>query len=162
MAAGLVLLAICGWFEAALAPFGIGSSAVTFSAAAAVLAASAICGRRSRPAPEAPPQEAGLPAPGTLATDRSTHPDERVPRAPGRAEGPSLGWRGGLAWLLAALLALAVELWELFHSPRHLYPTLSSLANEVVGPGHRLARAAAFLCWGALGFILATGSRQRR
>jgi len=63
--------------------------------------------------------------------------------------------------VLATGLALAVELWELFHSPRNLYPTLSSLANEVIGPGHRIGRALAFVCWGAVGLAMAASPRTR-
>jgi hypothetical protein len=127
IAAGLVALAVCGWFEAGLAPFRFGSSAVTFSVAAAVLATSAVCGRMRRPVPDPP----GRLLPGTLA------------------------------WLSAALFGLAVELWELLHGPRHLYPTLSSIANDVIGPGHRIARATAFVCWGACGFIVASRPGRR-
>jgi hypothetical protein len=92
---------------------------------------------------------------------------DRAPtRAPACVPGETIGdtslrLRGTITWLLAVLLALAVELWELFHAPRSSYPTLSSLANEVLGPGHRIARAAAFMCWGACGLIVASRPGRR-
>jgi hypothetical protein len=136
--AGLAALAVCGWYEAAMRPFGLGSSVVTFAAAGAVLGlGTAIDRRRSR-----------LPARG------GPRPTRLV------GEG-SLALRGLVAWGLAAGLVLAVELWELFHTPRALYPTLSSLANDVVGPGHRFARTAAFICWGACGVLVASRPRRR-
>jgi hypothetical protein len=66
-----------------------------------------------------------------------------------------------MAWMLAGGLVLAVELWELFHSPRASYPTLSSLANEVIGPGHQAARAVAFVCWALCGLIVSSRPRRR-
>ena len=135
-AAGVVLVALaaCGWFAAAMPPFGIESSAVTFSVAAAMLAASAVLAQKYSPALD----------------------------LPGRASlrDASLRLRGAVAWSLAALVALAVELWELFHTPRSLHPTLSSLANEVLGPGHRVVRTAAFVCWGACGLVVSSRSRR--
>jgi hypothetical protein len=122
----LVGLAGCGWLEAAMPPFRVGSTVVTFSAAAVVLVFGATVVRRGFPAPVSP--EWGGAAPFRLA--------------------------GQLCWLAACLLALSVELWELAHGPRHLYPTLSSIANDVIGPGHRAARAVAFVCWGACGLAL--------
>jgi len=139
VAAGIVLgaLAVCGWFEAALAPFGAASSVVTFSVAAVLIA---------------------LGAAGNISTGLVTPPDGESLVAVGDT---SLRRSGTVAWLLAGGLVLAVELWELFHSPRRLYPTLSSLANEVVGPGHRVGRAVAFVLWGACGLLI-TGRARRR
>jgi len=68
---------------------------------------------------------------------------------------------GTVAWASAMLLFLAVELWEFAHHPRSLYPTLSSMANDLLGPGHRVARAVAFVCWGACGFLIASRPRLR-
>jgi len=87
---------------------------------------------------------------------------ERAPAGPdsGAVSGVSLRLRGVIAWALAALVVVVVELWELFHAPRSAYPTLSSLMNEVIGPGHRVARAAAFLCWGACGLVVASRSER--
>jgi hypothetical protein len=115
-------------------PFGIESSAVTFSVAAAMLAASAVLAQKCSPALDLP---AGEPV-----------------------RDVSLRLRGMVAWSFAALVVLAVELWELFHSPRNLHPTLSSLANEVLGPGHRVVRTAAFVCWGACGLVVSSRSRR--
>jgi len=177
-----VVLAACGWFAAALRPFSAASSAVTFSTAAAVLATSALCARLRAAAPESPVRRppAGRAEPDTPAPS-SDEPDMPLPTAPlltsSSPLGPALGtgasaphaWvrdrslrlRGSLAWLLAVLFGLAVELWELAQSPRRLHPTLSSLLNDLVGPGHRLGRAAAFVCWGACGFVVASRGRRR-
>lgn len=137
-AAILVALAVCGWFVAAVPPFGVEANVVTFSAATVMLAVSAALARWQRPplAWREGEVNRGQPGPPTAARDTS--------------------WRlpGLVAWLLTALLVVAVELWELFHAPRSAYPTLSSLANEVLGPGHRVARGAAFLCWGACGLVV--------
>ena len=46
----LAALALCGWYEAAMAPFRVASSATTFSTGAAVLALGAVRNRRTRPA----------------------------------------------------------------------------------------------------------------
>ncbi len=154
----VVALAVCGWFVAAMPPFGVESSAATFCVAAAMLAASAVVTHRSSPAFDLRVRESKAGQPFVPALDR----------APARAHAPgetigdtSLRLQGMIAWLLAVLLALAVELWELFHAPRSSYPTLSSLANEVLGPGHRVARAAAFMCWGACGLIVASRPGRR-
>ena len=128
-------LALCGWFEAAMRPFGLASSVVTLSAAGAVGLAGSTA-RRSRRDPAA-----------------------GGPTGPAPDTSRRLG--GVVAWVLATGFALAVELWELFHSPRNLYPTLSSLANEVIGPGHRVGRALAFVCWGAVGLAMAASPRTR-
>ena len=132
----LAALALCGWYEAAMAPFRVASSATTFSTGAAVLALGAVRNRRTRPAGYR-----------EEVTTKATH--------------TALAHRGAVAWMLAGGLALAVELWELFHSPRSLYPTLSSLANEVVGPGHRLGRTTAFVLWGALGIVIMARTRRQ-
>jgi polyferredoxin len=133
----LVALAVCGWFEARMAPFGLSSSVVTFSVAAAVLSLSAISTRRWRSEPSLAPQSpVGTPA---------------------RLRGYGLA-----AWVLVAGLVVAVELWELFHSPRSFYPTLSSLANGLIGPGHRIGRAAAFVCWAVCGLVVSERPRCRR
>ena len=132
---GLALLALCGWFEAALPPFHAGSSVLLFSVAAVVLATGAVAARSARGR-----------EPASVA-DGSTAGDLSVP--------------GTIAWLSAGLFALAVELWEFAHSPRRSFPTLSSLANDVVGPGHRIARTAAFVCWGAAGLVVASRARRR-
>ncbi len=131
-----VLLAVCGWYEAAMRPFTLESATVTFSVAAVVLVAGALYRHLSRPAP------------GTVAPVAQGG-------GPSSREAP-LNVVGSLAWLLAILLALGVELWEFAHGPRSLHPTLSSLLNDVLGPGHRVVRAAAFLCWGACGFVIAS------
>jgi hypothetical protein len=89
-------------------PFGIESSAVTFSVAAAMLGAGAVLAHRYSPALDLP---AGEPV-----------------------RDVSLRLRGMVAWLLAVLVVLAVELWELFHSPRSLYPTYSGPAIESFAP----------------------------
>ena len=122
-----------------MAPFGIGANVVTFSVAAALLGTAALLGRRTSGSKTCP---ASTPSTG--------------------AEGvASLRLMGTLAWLIVALFTLAVELWEYAHGPRHLYPTLSSLANEVLGPGHRIARAVAFVCWGLIGLVIASPPRSR-
>ncbi len=156
----VVALAVCGWFVAAMPPFGVESSAATFSVAAATLAASAVLTHRSRPAFDLRVREPNLGQPLVPALDSA--PARAPAYVPGETIGDtSLRLRGMIAWLLAVLLALAVELWELFHAPRSSYPTLSSLANEVLGPGHRIARAVAFVCWGACGLIVASRPGRR-
>jgi len=144
----VVALAACGWFAAALPPFGVEANAVTFSVAAAMLAMGAALPRRPAsdlrgrwPNPDQPPVPVAARALARAPADAARDSSLRV-------------W-GLIAWLLAALFAGAVELWELFHAPRSAYPTLSSLANEVLGPGHRVARAVAFMCWGACGLFVA-------
>ncbi len=140
----VVALAVCGWFAAAVPPFGIEANVVTFSAAAAMLGLGAALARWRRPPPAWLKGEAN----------------------PGRAGAPTVtggtSWRvpGLVAWSVAVLFVVAVELWELSHGARSAYPTLSSLANEVLGPGHRVARAAAFVCWGACGLVV--GRRPSR
>lgn len=133
----IVALVACGWVEAAMAPFGFESSAVTLSVAAVTIATGALSGRRNR------------------ALERGEEETRR------QLADASLRLSGILAWMLAAGLGVAVELWELFNSPRSRYPTLSSLANEVVGPGHRIGRAIAFVCWGVVGLILASRPRPQ-
>lgn len=129
----LVALAVCGWFEAAMRPFGLESSVVTFSVAAAVLATGAVLDRR-----------------------RSLAPDQAEDQTVGRGQDATLRSQGIVSWMLAVGFVIAVELWELFHGPRSLYPTLSSMANDVIGPDHRAARAVAFVCWGACGCFVST------
>ena len=99
-------------------PFTLESATVTFSVAAVVLVAGALYRHLSRPAP------------GTVAPVAQGG-------GPSSREAP-LNVVGSLAWLLAILLALGVELWEFAHGPRSLHPTLSSLLNDVLGPGHRV------------------------
>ncbi len=124
-------------------PFTVESAAVTFSVAAVVLVAGVLFRHPSLPGLE---QVAPLPQVAPVVHDgHAPHPGE----APLRA-------LGSLAWLFAILFAVGVELWELAHGPRRLYPTLSSLLNDVLGPGHRLVRAAAFVCWGACGLVIAS------
>jgi hypothetical protein len=174
MGALFALLAVCGWYVAAMPPFGIESSAFTFAVAAAMLATGIVLANRNGPSPELPLPGQNLgrtvrAGPSSAATpNRVTTPEADQPRGSVVDRASSVGpvrdtalrsW-GALAWLLATLLVVAVELWELFHSPRSLYPTLSSLANAVIGPGHRVGRAAAFVCWGACGLIVV--SRPRR
>lgn len=142
----LVALGASGWFVAAIPPFGVESSAVTLAAGAVVLlAASTMEGRR----------RAGL-----FVVDAPT----QLGRGMRRVDATDLSLRvpGIIAWSAGALLALGVELWELFHSPRSLYPTLSSMANEVVGYGHHIGRAVAFVCWGACGLLLASRPGWRK
>lgn len=131
---GVLVLAACGWFEAAMRPFGLGSSLLTFSVAAGVLGASAVSALLSTSAP-------------LSRAVISVDPAGRFRRL------------GVSAWVTAAGIVLGVELWQLFHRPRSLYPTLSSLANEVIGPGHRVARALAFVCWGACGLVISSRPR---
>jgi hypothetical protein len=145
-------------------PFGVESSAVTFSVAAAMLIVSASLARRNSRALGLTVREPNLGLPPDQVTDQVTDqaPDGAAARFAVETTGDtSLRLRGAMAWLLAALLAVAVELWELFHSPRSAYPTLSSLANDVLGPGHRVARAAAFLCWGVCGLVVASRPGRR-
>jgi len=120
-------------------PFTVESATVTFSVAAVVLVAGALFGHVTHPARDTIP-------PGAPATYGG---------AP-HSRGASLRVIGWLAWFLAITLAVGVELWEFAHGPRRLYPTLSSLVNDVLGPGHRLVRAAAFACWGTCGFVIAS------
>jgi hypothetical protein len=134
---GLAAVCICGWLEAAARPFGVESSAITFSVGAAIVMLSAILSHRRGPAKRLTTHSVSI------------------------AEATSFARWGILSWLLAGGLALTVELWELFHSPRARYPTLSSLANEVIGPGHRIARAVAFVCWALCGLIFASRSRRQ-
>jgi len=138
VAIALVVAALgsCGWIEAAMRPFSVATSVFTFSVAAAVLATGALAARRKTQV-------------GPTDIELSRQVTET-----------SLRMRGVVAWTLATGLVVAVELWELFHSPRAHYPTLSSLANEVIGPGHRVERTAAFVCWGAVGLVLASRPRQ--
>lgn len=132
----LVALAACGWIEAGLAPFRAGSTALTLGAAAVLVAL------------------------GMLA-DRSARAPRAAPAVPGSATGRGLSRAGLAAWAVSLCYAVVVELWEYFRSPRSLHPTLSSLANEVIGPGHRPARACAFVAWG-LGCVgLARRPRRR-
>jgi hypothetical protein len=136
-----------------MAPFGAGSSAVTFSAAAVVLASAvAFAHLKGAAAPSAQPR------PSEANRRRSARPNSEVA---GAKEEACFRRRGRLAWLSAGLIALAVELWELAQRPRHLHPTLSSLANEVLGPGHRVVRAMAFVCWGTAGLVLASPPKHR-
>lgn len=118
-------------------PFELESTAVTFSAAAVIVLLGALSWRD-----------------GELLAARG-EPEAQLGRGTGLRR-----W-GNLAWALAIALALAVELWELFHLPRSSYPTLSSLANEVIGPGHRVGRALAFVCWALGGLVLASRPRSR-
>ena len=150
----LVALAVCGWFVAAMPPFGVESSLATFSVAAVMLALSSVLERRRNR--------------GLEMSERGPRLARAAPTGPSAATGPSQPSRetsmclwGRFSWVLAAAFVIAVELWELFHSPRSLYPTLSSLANEVLGPGHRVGRAVAFVCWGACGWIVATRPRRQ-
>ena len=154
----VVALGVCGWFAAAMPPFGIESSAVTFSVAATVLAMSAVLAHRSSPALDWRVREASF----GQSLDRVPTPDRAPARLPAEAiRETSMRLSGTIAWLLAALVFGAVELWELFHAPRSTYPTLSSLANEVLGPGHRVVRAVAFMCWGACGLIVPSRPSRR-
>ena len=142
-----ISLAACGWFVAGMAPFGVESSAFTFSVAAAMLAVSAVAGHAHSQAFDLRVRGPNL---GRRRDGAS------VPPSADASADTSLVERGVVAWLLAVLLFVAVELWELFHVPRSTYPTLSSLVNEVLGPGHRVARAAAFVCWAACGLIVSS------
>jgi hypothetical protein len=158
----VVALGVCGWFAAAMPPFGIESSAVTFSVAATVLAMSAVLAHRSSPALDWRVREASF----GQSPDRAPTPDRAAARLPARLPAEairdtSMRLSGTIAWMLAALVFVAVELWELFHAPRSTYPTLSSLANEVLGPGHRVVRAVAFMCWGACGLIVPSRPSRR-
>jgi hypothetical protein len=66
-----------------------------------------------------------------------------------RAEGRS-GW--GLAlWGLLVLAFVGWELRELFASPRHDYPTVSSIGNRALNSS-RIVIAVAFAAWVALGW----------
>ena len=152
----VVALVVCGWFVAAMPPFRVESSAVTLSVAAAMLVVSALLARRDSRALDLTVREPNLGLPPVQARDSVAS------RLPAETTGnTSLRLRGTIAWLLAALVVVAVELWELFHSPRSAYPTLSSLANDVLGPGHRVARAVAFLCWGVCGLVVASRPGRR-
>jgi hypothetical protein len=102
---------------------------------------------------------AGVAAVGTISSALQKGPSSASRKEANVLVG-SLRRRGTTAWSAAAGLVLAVELWQLVHHPRTLYPTLSSLANEIVGPGHRVARAVAFVCWGVCGLVVS--SRPRR
>jgi hypothetical protein len=128
----LAVLAVCGFFEAAMAPFGLESSVVTFAVAAGTLGLSA-----------------------ALQSWPSIGLDQPVSRPLTSTDSSLRSW-GTFAWVLAGGLVLAVELWELFHSPRSAYPTLSSLANYVIGPGHRLGRASGFVCWALCGLVVSS------
>jgi hypothetical protein len=134
----VVVLGLCGYLEAPLRPFGLASSLFTFSVAAGVLLVGAIC-----------------------STQWPSAPDPVRPSMPPESRGHSLRLIGATAWSLAGSLVVAVELWELFHSPRRSYPTLSSLANELIGPGHRAARSVAFVCWALCGLALSARPRHR-
>lgn len=132
----IVVLGFCGYLEASLRPFGLASSLFTFCVAAGILLLGAIYSTLVPGVPRAIPP--------------STQPPERSLRSIGLA-----------AWALAGSLVTAVELWELFHAPRSSYPTLSSLANELIGPGHRAARSVAFACWAICGLALSARPRRR-
>lgn len=161
IAAGTVFgaLAVCGWFVAATAPFSVESSVFTFSTAGALLLVSAVLPRANRRLLESSRAPSPSPAGASESYGRAGGAHAAGLGDHGRAEvmrDDSLRLRGVFAWLVSGSLLVGVELWELFHSPRSLYPTLSSITNEVLGPGHRVARAAAFVCWGACGVFVAS------
>lgn len=133
----LVALAGCGWIEAGLAPFRAPSTALTLAAGAGLVAFGLLADRMGAPAPEP------------------------VPERTGPVAGNALAGIGVAAWTAAVSYAVAVELWEYLQSPRRLHPTLSSLANVVLGPGHRPLRAAAFVAWGIGCVVLARRPRRR-
>ena len=104
----VVALAVCGWFVVAMPPFGVESSAATFSVAAAMLAASAVLTHRSSLAFDLRVREPNLGQPLVPALDRA--PTRAPACVPGETIGDtSLRLRGTLTWLLAVLLALAVS-----------------------------------------------------
>ena len=145
-------LGVCGWLVAAMAPFAIESSAVTFAVAAAMLGLGAVLARRGNAA-----LDSGEPGP---LRSRFSKPAATGPVTTALGD-TTLRTGGVIAWLVAVALLVAVELWQLSHVPRSTYPTLSSLANEVLGPGHRVARAAAFVCWAGCGLIVVSRPSRR-
>jgi hypothetical protein len=69
--------------------------------------------------------------------------------------------RGSAAlWLGLVVVAFAWELFAYFSSPREDHPTLSVIADEVMGV--RLGRAVVFLMWIALGCALVMRPRVER
>jgi len=143
------VLAGCGWWIGSMAPFHFGSSFATLAVGGCLLVAGAATSH-------------------SVAGSRYALGGDMQPASSvglGATRGPALPSRrswGFASWSMAGGFALFVELWELFHSPRSLYPTLSSLANEVIGPGHRLARTVAFVCWGVGCLAVASLGRDRR
>ena len=133
----LAAIATCAWFEAGMRPFTLRATTFTFSAAAAIVALGAFSSRGG-----------GLRSGG-------------IETRSARTGATGLGRWGSSAWVLAVAFAVAVELWELFHLPRSSYPTLSSIANAVIGPGHRVGRALAFVCWALCGLVLSARPRRR-
>ena len=60
-------------------------------------------------------------------------------------------------WVVLVLALVAWELFELFSSPRHDHPTISSIGDRILDP--RPVRAAVFAAWLVVGWLLA---RRRR
>jgi hypothetical protein len=76
-----------------------------------------------------------------------------------RTSDPS-GW--GLAvWGLLVLAFVGWELRELFASPRHDYPTVSSIGNRILNSS-RVVIVVAFAAWVALGWRLVSPWPARR
>ena len=123
---------IAAWVEAGLAPFTWPATATT-AATALVVVAAATWRRRVQ----------GGARPGGGGTERRERPSGALRAA------------GALAWAGAAAALVAWELAEYFRLPRSAHPTLSSLAQPYIGPGHHAARAAAFAVWAAAGWFLA-------
>lgn len=62
-----------------------------------------------------------------------------------------IGLRRVLPWLVVAATGLAWELFAVLQSPRHDYPTLSSLLSPLAGDSDGWYRFAGYLLWFALG-----------
>lgn len=123
----MLAAAFAGW-ASGTAPFGV--AAYTAVSVPALLLVGALVGERLMPA-RGPWQVRPVPV-----------------------EHPSEG-RSSAVWIGLVALALAVELASYFHpGPRSLYPTFSSIADDVLA--HRPLEAAAFLGWLVGGWYLVT------
>lgn len=91
---------------------------------------------------------------GALLAQRLA-PAGRLWRARSLPVEPAVDRRSAAPWVVLIAVVLAVELASYFHpGPRSLYPTFSSLANDVLR--HRPVKAAVFFGWLAGGWYLVT------
>jgi hypothetical protein len=68
-----------------------------------------------------------------------------------RTDKPTLTWRSAAPWLGLIGLLVVLETVNYFSSPRSDHPTLSSMADSLMGS--HLGRAAVFAAWLALGWL---------
>ncbi len=129
---------IAAWIEAGVATF-TWPATVTTAATSVVVVAVATFRRRSRHGRGSGGGKGG----------RNTRVEQLGPTS------GAVRVTGTLAWVGVAAAFVGWELAELFRLPRSAHPTLSSLTQPYVGPGHYVARAAAFVAWAAIGWVLA-------